>query len=266
MQIGFIGGGQMAEAIIAGLIQRDAAKPDEILAADVSAERRALLQQRYAVQVTPDNAAVIQQRLLVLLAVKPQILEAVLKELAPHVTLGHVVVSIAAGKRTAFIESFLPRGRIIRVMPNLACQVGAGMNVFTRGTRTLPADAATVARVLACCGEVAELPEAQFDAVTALSGSGPAFFAYVLDRLAEGAVAEGLKPEDARRLAAQTMYGTALLLLEKRFDPAALSAAVTSAKGTTAAGRAVLETPAVAEILRQTVRAAAARSRELGRG
>ena len=139
------------------------------------------------------------------------------------------------------------------------------MNVITSGTRASRSDAETVARLLACCGQALELPESLFDAVTARSGSGPAFFSYLLDRLVDGAVKEGLPRVQALILAEQTMMGTARLLLERGLEPAELATAVTSAKGTTAAGRDVLEIPETADVLSRTIQAAARRSRELGR-
>jgi len=263
-KIGFIGAGKMAEAVMSGLILKAFAKPGELIASDVDPARLADVGRRLGVRTTTANTEAAAAPLIVL-AVKPQQLDAVLREIAPVIGSSHLVISIAAGKTTAHIESLLPVGHVVRVMPNLACLVGEGMNVFTRGSRAHAADAAAVGRFLECCGRAAEIPEPLFDAVTALSGSGPAFFAYLLDRLADSAVAEGLSREQALLLAEQTMAGTARLLLETRMTPADLAAAVTSAKGTTAAGREVLETPALDEILAGTIRAAARRSRELGR-
>lgn len=264
VKTGFIGGGKMAEAMIAGLIRQQFSVPDEVFVSDVSRDRLGELRQRHGIQTFLDNAAVAAHAELCVLAVKPQQLDAVLRELAPSMG-AHLIVSIAAGKTTAHLESLLPGGRVIRVMPNINCLVGEGMNVFTRGARATEADAAMVSRLLACCGRAIELPESLFDAVTALSGSGPAFFAYLLDRLVDGAVKEGLPREQALLLACQTMAGTARMLLDRAMAPADLATAVTSAKGTTAAGREVLETPAVAEVLGRTIEAAARRSRELGR-
>lgn len=263
MNIGFIGAGKMAEAFIAGLVRQHFTTPAHILASDVSAERLAALREQYHIETTPLNADIPGQVHVIILAVKPQDLAEVLRHLAPHITDQHLVISIAAGKRTAWIESLLPNARVVRVMPNLACLVGEGMNVFTRGSRATDEDATVVQDILGCCGVALELPEEHFDAVTALSGSGPAFYAWVLDRLVDGAIAEGLPRDQAVVLAGQTMLGTARLLLASGTEPADLAASVTSAKGTTAEGRAVLETPAVADILKQTIQAAARRSREL---
>jgi pyrroline-5-carboxylate reductase len=264
-KIGFIGAGKMAEAMMTGFIARQAVGADDILAADVSGERLEEISRRHGIRITLDNAEVVRDSRVCVLAVKPQQLDEVLRVLATGFTQDHLIVSIAAGKTTGHIESLLPRGRVIRVMPNIACLAGEGMNVFTRGRRATGEDAEQVARLLRCCGQAAELPETLFDAVTALSGSGPAFFAYLLDRFVDGAVKEGMPRDQALLLATQTMLGTARLLMEKRWEPAELAAAVTSAKGTTAAGREVLETPAMAEVLGRTIEAAAKRSRELGK-
>jgi pyrroline-5-carboxylate reductase len=263
MNIGFIGAGKMAEALIAGLIARQFAQPRDILASDVSAERLDALREQYHISVTTSNADVPAHADLLVLAVKPQQLDAVLRDIAPVTTGEHLVISIAAGKRTAWLEALLPAGRIVRVMPNIACLVGEGANAYTRGTRATEDDAALVQEVLGCCGLALELPETEFDAVTALSGSGPAFFAWVLDRFVDGAVLEGLPRDQALVLGAQTMLGTARLLLATGAEPANLAASVTSAKGTTAEGRAVLENEAAADLLKRTIQAAARRSREL---
>lgn len=263
--IGFVGAGKMAEAVMGGLIARQCFRPEMVVASDVDAAHLAALGHRLGIRVAASNTEVVNIAELCCLAVKPQQLDAVLDEIAPAVSDRHLMVSIAAGKSTAGIEARLPRGRVVRVMPNIACLVGEGMNVFTRGSRATDADAAGVRKILECVGRALELPESMFDAVTALGGSGPAFYAYLLEGLAAGAVKEGLPAAAALHIAAQAMAGTARLLLENRFSPAELAAAVTSAKGTTAAGREILETPAMADILVRTVQAAARRSRELSR-
>lgn len=255
----------MAEAMMSGLIENRFAAPREIIISDICGERLAALAGGYGVNTTPDNDRVVTQSPVSILAVKPQQLDGVLRALAPVVSAEQVIVSIAAGKSTSYLESLLPAGRVVRVMPNIACLVGAGMNVYTLGSRAGAEEGLLVARLLECCGRALEAPESLFDAVTALSGSGPAFFAYLLDRLVDGAVREGMPREQALILATQTMAGTAQLLMQKKMSPAELAAAVTSAKGTTAAGREVLETPAVATVLEHTIQAAARRSRELGR-
>jgi pyrroline-5-carboxylate reductase len=264
-KVGFIGSGKMAEAMISGLIANGFASPCEIVVSDISGERLTAINHAYGVRVTLSNSEVVALAKICVLAVKPQQLGEVLGDLASLISANHLMVSIAAGKSTSYLESLLPAGRVVRVMPNIACLVGAGMNVYTRGSRATADDGTLVANLLGCCGRAMEVPESLFDAVTALSGSGPAFFAYLLDQMVEGAVKEGMPREQALILGAQTMAGTAQLLLQKNMSPAALAAAVTSAKGTTAAGREVLESQVTADILGRTIQAAARRSRELGK-
>ncbi len=260
--IGFIGAGKMAEGIIAGLL-RGGVAPASIQASDVDAGRLDELHRRLGILTTPDNRAVADACQTLVLAVKPQQLDAVCQVLAPCVGSGHLVLSIAAGKRLERLGALLPRARLIRVMPNLACTVGEGICAIACAVGATDADRAAAKRLLEGCGPVEELPEDQFDAVTALSGSGPAFFAWVLNEFVRGAEAEGLSRSAALALAAQTMRGTARLLREKFAEPTSLIEAVTSKGGTTAAGREVLENEATARVLQDTIRAAARRSREL---
>ena len=263
MRIGFIGAGRMAEAIMAALLDSKLAAAHEVFASDISAERRKLLKTRYGVNMYSKNAVIPDSSEILLLAVKPQQLDVVLEELAPQINSQHLVISIAAGKKVRGIELCLPDARVIRVMPNLACLVAEGMSVFCTGSKTTAADIAVVTRLLSCFGKVLELPEEQFDAVTALSGSGPAFLAYLLNGMVEAGVQEGLDRQHALLLVEQTMLGTAKLLIEKGTDPQDLIRSVTSAKGTTAAGLAVLEESDVLATLFKTIRAAAERSKEL---
>ena len=266
MKIGFIGAGKMAEALIAALVKTGIARPSDIIAGDVSPARLRFMKRNYQVRVAAGNPAVARGADMIWLAVKPQDLPGVLEELAPLMTPRHVVVSIAAGRDLAFFAKWLPRTRVIRVMPNLACLVGAGMSVFCANRRATAADRKRVARMLAAAGRVLELPEKHFDVVTALSGSGPAFFAYMLERLVRGAVAKGLGRGSACLLAEQTMMGAAKFLLETDTDPDTFIKAVASPKGTTAEGLAVLEGSDITKTLSDTIAAATRRGRELRAG
>ncbi len=266
MKIGFLGAGKMAEAILAGMLRNELAAPGDIVACDVLPERLQTLRTRYRVAVTDSPEEVARRCGIVVLAVKPQDLDALLRRLAPAVGKRHLLVSIAAGKTLAAMQGLLGDSvRLVRVMPNLALMVGAGMSVYCLGAAARAADGKTVRTILGAAGRVVELAEAHFDAVTALSGSGPAFFAYAMQALADGAAAQGLPADTARLLAEQTMLGAAAVLLETGQDPAAFIQAVASPKGTTAAGLAVLEKSALRGILARTVRAAAKRSAELSR-
>lgn len=263
MRVGFIGAGNMAEAILVSLLESGLQEPDEIWAGELRESRRRRLKRAYGVGVTARNAAVVERSDVVFLSVKPQDMAAALEPLGRLFTAKHLVLSIAAGKRLAFFESLLPRARVVRVMPNLAASVGEAMSAFCAGARVRDADRRRTARLLGAFGKVVELDESLFDVVTALSGSGPAFFAYLLEALVAAAVKEGLTRRDALLLGEQTMLGTARVLMEKGIEPAALIRSVRSPKGTTAEGLAVLDEAGVGRVMARALVAAARRSREL---
>ena len=267
MRIGFLGAGKMAEAILAALIRTRVVPASAIMVSEVVAKRRAYVRRRYRVAAAASATELVQACDVVVLAVKPQDLDELLAHVAPSLGRQHVVISIAAGKTLPHLQKLAGRGvRLVRVMPNLAVMVGEGMSAFCLGRHAKPADRKLAARLLGCCGRVVELEERHFNAVTALSGSGPAFFAYLMCGLARAAEVEGLPADAARLLAEQTMLGAARYLLETGIEPEEFIQAVASPKGTTAAGLKVLETSAVRRILRHTIQAAARRSRELSKG
>jgi pyrroline-5-carboxylate reductase len=263
MKIGFIGCGKMGEAMVSAMLDSKLVVPHEVFASDVSADQRRMLKKRYGINMYSRNNAIPGFADILFLAVKPQQLKDVLNEIAPMVTKKHLVVSIAAGKTIASIRRVLTHAKVIRVMPNLACTVAEGMSVLTAHSSATATDRQTAMRLLSCFGKVLELPEIRFDAVTAVSGSGPAFFAYFLEKIVQAGVAAGLDREHALLLAEQTMLGTSRLLIEKHVDPQALIDAVSSAKGTTAAGMEVLKRSSVAKVVTRTIQAAAQRSKEL---
>ncbi len=263
MNVAFIGAGKMAEAIIESLLRAQVLLPMDVMASDADATRPAALAKRLRIGIAESNRAAAEWADTLFLCVKPQQLDEVLSELAETVTDRHLVLSIAAGKRLAGIEALIPQARVIRVMPNVCCLAGEGMNVFTLGAKATDEDRETAQALLGACGVTHPLPESQFDAVTALSGSGPAFFARFLLHMVEAARAEGLSEDDASILAAQTMYGTALLLRNTDLTAEQLIKNVTSAKGTTAEGLAVLDNSDFSTVVRSMVAAAARRSREL---
>lgn len=266
MKIGFIGAGKMAEAMMSALVRSKAVAPNEVLACDVSAERRDVIRRRLGVGVYSKAESVVDAADTVVLAVKPQDLAAALAPLAEHFTPKHLVLSIAAGKTLGFLAGLLPAARVIRVMPNLPSVVGEGMSVFCAGSKATARDRTRARGLLSSFGKVLELPEKAFDAVTAVSGSGPAFFAYVLEAMVAGATALGLDRADARLLAEQTMLGTSRYLVERGDEPRDFIAAVASPKGTTAEGLAVLEASDVGTVLAAVLAAAARRSSELSAG
>ena len=263
MKVGFIGCGKMGEAILADLFRSGKVVAGDVCVCEADPERRDALKSRYEIHVFPEYAPVLRNADMVFLAVKPQNLDAVLSDIATDAEDQSLFISIAAGKRLAHIESLLPNRKIVRVMPNLAALVSEGMSVFCAGGRVDEKERTGVGELLSCFGRVLELPEHHFDAVTALSGSGPAFFAYFLKAMTDAAAELGLSREDAGILAVQTMLGSAKLLARGLFDAESLIAAVSSARGTTVAGMAVLDDSPVKEVVARTLRAAAERSREL---
>ena len=262
MRIAFIGAGKMAEAIIGSIIRADVVAAADVVISDPSGERVAAMTGEFGVTAAGSNVEAVENAEVVFLAVKPQMLDEVLADMAEPLS-GKLVISIAAGKKVGYFEGLLAGSRVVRVMPNLPCLVGEGATAYCGGRAMTEDDRACVETLLNAFGKVLALPEDQFDGLTALSGSGPAFFAYMAAGMAAGAEAEGLSADDARMLSIQTMLGTAKLLLEQELDPDELIASVSSAKGTTAEGMGVLRESTLHAILRDTVAAAARRSREL---
>ena len=261
MKIGFLGAGKMAEAIVSALVQSGQCEPRDVIACDTSAERREWMTKQYGVTVTDCPVEAAKKCRVLVLAVKPQDLGALLASIKKFLTAKHLLISIAAGKTLAALKQ--PAARIVRVMPNLALMAQEGMSVYCASKNAKPADKRLVAQMFGSAGAVLELPEKHFDAVTALSGSGPAFFAYMLNAMIEAAVALKLPKDEARLLAEQTLIGTGIYLQNTGRDIGEFIKAVASPKGTTAAGLAVLEKSTLNAILAKTLTAAAVRSAEL---
>ena len=262
--VGFLGAGKMGGAILQAMLRARITKPSSIKVCDASAERCEQLVAEYGVKSVPAEAVVTDSD-VVFLAVKPQDLSALLEPLPREVLQKPLFISIAAGRRIEWLEARLPGARMVRSMPNLGVSAGLGMTAYCGGTRARKVDLRLAGKLLGSTGKAIELPEEQLDAVTALSGSGPAFMAYVLQAMVEGGTDLGLEEEVAVELAVQTMLGTAAVLAEGTIDIGAFIRSVTSAKGTTAAGLAVLEQSSVAETMKRTLAEATQRSRELSR-
>lgn len=259
MKIGFFGAGKMAEGILTAIQDKKG-----VVMAEKSAERAEEMKRKYGVRVTPDVREVAKDCELVFLAVRPQDVDAVAAEVRPLLSKDQTVVSIVAGKTLARLRKALgTKARLVRVMPNLALRAKAGMCAIAFGPGTPPAHRQAVEAILGGAGATVVLKEKDFDAVTALSGSGPAYFAYMEEAMAEGGVALGLKPAVARLLAEQTMYGTAKFLRESGMPLRPFIEGVCTKGGTTAAGMAKLSSPSFKKIVAATLKAAAARSREL---
>lgn len=269
VKLGLIGGGVMGEALLSRLINKQIYRPSEVLVSEPQQQRRIFLEQQYGVQVTADNQAVAQSVEVLLLAIKPQVFSSVAESLQDVVAIRAtqklpLVISILAGVPLNHLETAFPHLPIIRAMPNTPATVGAGMTAITLGRHTDKSHQAIAQQLFAAVGEVVEVPEALMDAVTGLSGSGPAYVALMVEALADGGVAVGLPRAIALALALQTVKGTAQLLQETRMHPAELKDRVTSPGGTTIAGIAALEQAGFRAALIAAVRAAAERAEELG--
>lgn len=264
IQIGFIGAGRMATALASGLVDAGFASAKCIMASDISDDAR----QRFVAEsgglATTDSAEVVSKSEVIVVAVKPQHLLEVLVELRPHVTDEKLFVSIAAGVSLSALQGGLgDSARIVRVMPNSPCLVRAGASAFTCGTRASKTDAELVSALLSTVGIAVPVPESYLDAVTGLSGSGPAYGFQIIEALSDGGVRMGLPRDVATKLAAQTMRGAAQMILQTGQHPGTLKDAVTSPGGTTIAGLHAMERAGVRAGLIDAVQAATLRSIEL---
>jgi len=265
LTVGFLGAGKMATALARGFLRAGLVAAENLRASDVSAAARAAFVEQTGGRAVADNSALSAEARVLVVAVKPAQVPPVLAEIAPRLTPEHLVVSIAAGVTLARLEAALPAGaRVVRVMPNTPALVGAGASAFARGRAATREDADLVQRLFAAVGLAFEVPEALLDAVTGLSGSGPAYAFQVIEALSDGGVAAGLPRELATRLAAQTLLGAARLVLDTGQHPAALKDMVTSPGGTTIEGLHELEKAGVRGALINAVRAAAEKARRLG--
>lgn len=264
MKIGFIGGGNMAEALIKGMMQDARYKMQDIAVSEPSADRRKYLEQTYGVKTTNSNKDIASSCNIIILAVKPQIMGQVLEEINSDVTDDKTVVSIAAGITLSYLQSKLNTKKLIRVMSNTPAIVQEAMSVMSLCKCFSDKDINPVREIFMSVGKVLTLPEKHMNAVTALSGSGPAFTAFFIEAMIEGGVKSGLNKEDASELAIQTLLGTARLL-ETGMPPEKLREMVTSPGGTTAAGLKVFEERGLKDIVLSATGAAAKRAEELGR-
>ena len=255
----------MASALIEGMITANTARPQDITAADVRPEALSALAERLRIGTLTDSAAAAAGADVVVLSVKPQVLPEVLASLAGKLAGHTLVVSIAAGIPTQRIEDQLGSdARVIRAMPNTPALVGAGATGLCRGRAASEDDLATARAMFASVGATVTVPEALMDAVTALSGSGPAYVFRMMEGLVAGGVAVGLPQAEARALAAQTIFGAGKMLVETGVDPSELRRRVTSPGGTTAAGLAALDADGFVDALTRCIAAATARGKELG--
>jgi pyrroline-5-carboxylate reductase len=260
--IGFVGAGNMGEALIRGLVGGKVVRPADLWVSEPDAARRSRLVKGYRVRAAEGNADLARRCGVIVLAVKPQLVPAVLAEIAPVAGRGKLVVSLAAGVSLAALEKAL-KARLVRTMPNTPALVGEGATAIAWGRGVTAADKRLVLRLFGSVGTTVEVAEGLMDAVTGLSGSGPAYVFTVIQALADGGVQAGLPRAVALQLAAQTALGAAQMVLATGAHPHQLRDQVASPGGTTIRGIAELEERGVPGAFMAAVRAAALRSKEL---
>ncbi len=261
MTCALLGAGVMGEIILAGLL-RSGTSPSEVVVAERRPDRQAEIQQRYGVQVV-DSTEAVRGAETVVLVVKPQDLPGVLDEVGPALAPGALVVSVAAGVETEVVESHLSGQPVVRVMPNTPAAVGEGMVAISPGAHAGPEHLERAQQVFSAVGRVVQVPERYQDAVTAISGSGPAYLMLVVEAMTDAGVLLGLPRQTATELSVQTLYGSAALLRETGEHPTVLRESVTSPAGTTAAALRRLEEYRVRAAFISAAEAARDRSQQL---
>jgi pyrroline-5-carboxylate reductase len=263
--IAILGGGKIGEALLSGLL-RGERTPDDIVVSEKHPERSAYLAQTYGVEIT-DVPGAVKRATTLLIAVKPQDIDKLLAEMAPVIEPRHLVVSVAAGVTTRHVERALPDGLpVVRCMPNTPALVDQAMTAVAGGAHAADEHLAVAESLLGAVGRVVRVPESQLDAVTALSGSGPAYFFYLVEAMIDAGILLGLPRTLATELIVQSAIGSAVMLRDSGEHPVQLREAVTSPGGTTIAAIRELEVHGVRAALLAAIEAACKRSRELGAG
>jgi pyrroline-5-carboxylate reductase len=266
-KIGVIGAGKIGSAIARGIIRAGLVNKESVMSSDVSDELRQAIARDLDIKVTPDNGALCDFAEIIILAVKPQIVDPVAREIAKKLGKSKLLVSVAAGVPLGRIETHLERGaRVVRVMPNIPCVIGAGAAGFAGGGHATAADLEKVGAILNSFGVGLAVEEKYLDAVTGLSGSGPAYVFLFMEALADGGVQVGLSRDVALKLAMQTVYGAARMALESNKHLSELKDEVTSPGGTTIAGLYAMEQNGFRGTVMKAVVSATRRSQELGKG
>ncbi len=264
-KIGVIGTGNMGEALISGLLHSRSSTPENIICSDIRKDKLKIVKESYGVLTSGNNLNVVSASEIVVYAVKPQIMASVLRETAASLDMSKLIISIAAGVPLAAIESCLNKDlRLVRVMPNIAASVKEGAAAIAPGKHALKDDLKVSKAIFDSVGRSVIIEEELMDAITGLSGSGPAYLFLIVDALADAGVKMGLSREDALLLSTQTVLGAAKLLMETNEHPGKLKDRVTSPGGTAIAGLHTLEQGGLRTTLINAVEAATKRSKELG--
>jgi pyrroline-5-carboxylate reductase len=264
-QVGVLGTGNMGEALIRGLLHGHVCRPEQIICSDVRPERLKHVRETYGVKTTSHNSDVVKHSEIIILSVKPQIMKPVIEEMAKHLDLSKLIISIAAGVALEAIESCAQKElKLIRVMPNICVSVREGMSAIAAGKHADKEDLMVAKAIFDSVGKSLFIDEYLLDAVTGLSGSGPAYIFLIVDALADAGVKVGLSRTDALILASQTVLGASKMLMETGEHPGKLKDMVTSPGGTAIAGLHTLEQGGVRTTLINAVEVATGRSKTLG--
>jgi len=267
-ELAIVGAGVMAEAIARGIISAGTIQPDKIIAVDISPQRREYFENQLHIKTAEAAVDAARGAKIVLLCVKPFQMEQVLRDLMPGIDEKSLLISIAAGISSGFIEKTLAGGkrwRVIRAMPNTPMLVGRGMVAIAAGTNAKKDDLTAARKLFESSAKVIEVPEDKINAVTAVSGSGPAYFFFLTEQLIQAGIELGLTPDDARTLAIETAVGAAKMMSESSDSPADHRKRVTTPNGTTHAAISWMEQKDWNQITRDAIKAAAKRSDEMGK-
>ncbi len=263
--VGIIGSGNMGKALVLGMLREKKFTTSQIMASDVDKNQREALAKAAGISITDSNIELAKFAQIIVVAVKPQGMDAVLAELAPAMQSHHLIISIAAGIPLARLEKHLSKNPVMRVMPNTPALVGKGISAICAGSKATAAHLESASAIMRCVGEVILAPESWMDAVTATSGSGPAYVYYFIEALTTAAIDLGIDAQVAHKLVVETFAGSIALLQSSGESPETLRKRVTSPGGTTEAALRVLEEKGTRDILTQAVKAAANRGKELSR-
>ena len=264
-KIGFIGGGKMASAILKGIINSKWAAPEEIIVSDKNEAALKTLKENYGVNTASGNKEAAKNAQIILFAVKPFVLRDVLNEIKEYLTADKLILSIAAGISIDTIEEYAPKTPVIRIMPNTPALVNEGMSAVCGGHYASDSHIQTALEIFSGIGKAIQSEEKYIDIITAVSGSGPAFYYYIINEIAKAGEMLGLDYETSLKLSAQTAYGSAKMIMESGISPEQLIINVTTPGGCTAEGNAVLKERKTADILYEAIDKTAKKAYELGK-
>ena len=264
-KIGFIGGGKMASAILKGIINSSLFKNEDIIISDKNQSSLDMLKNDFGVNVTSSNSDVVKNSQIILFAVKPFVLRDVLEEIKPYITENNTVLSIAAGISIATIEEIIGKLPVVRIMPNTPALVNEGMSAVCKGNFADDRHEKIAEEIMSSVGKVIKTEEKYIDIITAISGSGPAFYYYIINEIAKAGEKLGLDYQTCLKLSAQTAYGSAKMIMETDISPEQLIVNVTTPGGCTAVGNDVLKDRNVSDILFETIEKTKQKAFELGK-